>query len=148
MKRLTFAINIKTDAKNLWHQLWDLENYKAWTNIFCEGSYYESSKFEQGEKIHLLTPSGEGMYSILETVKPFQFLAFKHIGFLKDFKEMPLDEATEQWTNAIESYEIIPNEESCLLKVKVDTAEAYLDHMNNVFSKALEILKKQCETLN
>jgi hypothetical protein len=148
MKALTFEIIIKTDAKNLWHQLWDLENTKPWTNIFCAGGYFETNKFEEGEKNHLLTPSGEGMYSILETVNPYSFLAIKHINFLQDFKEIPLDESAQEWTNAIESYEIIPNEESCLLKVKVDTADAYLDRMNNVFSKALEILKKQCETLN
>ncbi len=64
MKTLRFTLTINASPEKVWNALWDLENYKIWTNPFCEGSYYKTDHFSEGSKIHLLTTGGEGMYRV------------------------------------------------------------------------------------
>jgi hypothetical protein len=138
MQNLEFNIHIESTPEKVWKCLWELENYKKWTNVFCEGSYYKVSDFKQGNKIHLLTPSGDGMFSIIDVFKEYKLLVFKHLGELKNFEEQPLP----FWTNAIESYQLIPNENGVKLKVNVDTLDEYVDFMQETFQLALLKLKE------
>jgi uncharacterized protein YndB with AHSA1/START domain len=146
MKTLQFTISINAPAAKVWHALWDLENYKVWTKTFIEGSYYKTDSFTEGSKIHLLTPKGDGMYSILDKVLPNECLAFRHIGSLKNFEELPLDSETEQWTNAMETYTLKGNGNSTQVTVNVDTFESYIDFMNKTFPVALNELKRIAES--
>jgi hypothetical protein len=50
MKTLVFKINIKASPEKVWQSLWQLENYKIWTNPFCEGSYYKTDTLPRAEK--------------------------------------------------------------------------------------------------
>lgn len=145
MKTLIFTINITASPEKVWHALWNEDSFKKWTNPFCQGSYYKTDSFTQGNKIHLLTPDGRGMYSILEKIDAFKFLAFKHIGNIENFEEMPLDEETKAWTNALETYQLTEGENGTVLTVKADTAEKYIDYMNKTFPLALLELKHICE---
>lgn len=145
MQTLEFTLEIKTTPEKLWWGLWDPEKYKEWTAIFCEGSYYKTAHFSQGNTIHLLTPSGDGMYSVLEEVILNERLVFKHIGELKNFEEQPLNEKSLLWTNALEIYEIQPTDKGVCLTVKVDTFEDYVVFMNKTFPLALEKLKNSVE---
>lgn len=138
MQNLEFKIQIESSPEKVWKCLWELENYKKWTNVFCEGSYYKVNDFKQGNKIHLLTPSGEGMYSIIDVFEEYKLLVFKHLGELKNYEEQPLP----FWTNAIESYQLIPNENGVQLKVNVDTLDEYVDFMQETFQLALLKLKE------
>lgn len=146
MQKLLFKITLKASPEKVWNSLWEIENYKKWTGIFCQGSYYVTESFTQGNKIHLLAPNGGGMYSILDQVIENKLLVFRHIGELKDFKEQPIDTQTQIWTNALESYQLTPFENSTELQITVDTIEDYVDLMNNTFPKALEVLKTIAES--
>lgn len=145
MKTLEFTIQINATAEKLWNCLWELENYTKWTSTFCKGSYYKTDSFSQGTKIHLLSPDGGGMYSILDKIIEHKILIFRHIGELKNFEEQPIDEKTQVWTNALESYELKSNENGTELIVKMDTIEEYIDYMNKTFPLALQELKKIAE---
>ena len=145
MERLHFKIQINAKPEKVWHCLWDIENYKIWTNPFCKGSYYKTDNFAEGSKIHLLTPSGEGMYSVLETVKENAFLAFKHLGDIKNFEEMPITGISETWTGAMETYTLNEIENGTELTVNVDTLESYVDFMKKTFPLALNELKRISE---
>lgn len=147
MKTLEFSVHIQSTAERLWNCLWAPENYQEWTSVFTEGSHYRTDTFVEGNKIHLLTPSGEGMYSILDKIIINKFLAFRHLGELKNFEEQPIDEAVQGWTNAIESYEIVEKEGGLELLVKVDTVEEYIHHMNATFPPALQKLKQMAEAV-
>jgi hypothetical protein len=138
MQNLELNIQIDSTPEKVWKCLWELENYKIWTNVFCEGSYYKVNDFKQGNKIHLLTPSGEGMYSIIDALEENKLLIFKHLGKLFNFEELPLP----FWTNALESYQLIPNENGVQLKVNVDTLDEYVDFMQETFQLALLKLKE------
>jgi len=145
MQTLEFKLQIETTPENLWKCLWEPENYKKWTNIFCQGSYYKTDSFSQGSKIHLLTPNGEGMYSIIDKMTENKILIFRHIGELKNFEEQPVEKNNQTWTNAYESYEITSTGNGVELTVKVDTINEYIDFMEKTFPLALQELKKLSE---
>lgn len=145
METLYFTIQINATPEKVWNCLWEIENYKIWTNPFCNGSYYKTDNFAEGSKIHLLTPSGEGMYSVLETVKENTFLAFKHLGEIKNFEEMPIEGESGTWTGAMETYTLNEIENGTELTVNVDTLESYVDFMGKTFPLALNELKRISE---
>ena len=145
MTTLQFSISINANPETVWSCLWDENNYKIWTSPFCDGSYYTTDNFKEGNKIHLLTPSGEGMYSILDKIEENKFLAFRHLGWVKDFVEQPIDEATKLWSNSMETYQLIERLNCTDLIVKVDTIDEYIEHMNGKFPLALNELKRLAE---
>ncbi len=145
MQNLRFKISINAPAEKVWKCLWELENYTKWNSVFGSGNYYKTDSFLQGNKIHLLTPGGDGMYSILEKIVENELLVFKHLGELQNFEEQPIDENTQEWTNALESYELKSLGKETELTVQVETVEQYVDHMNKTFPMALQDLKKLAE---
>lgn len=144
IKKLVFEIDINATKEKVWAALWEKESYTAWTKPFCEGSYYEG-ELALGNRVHLLSPSGEGMYSDIAFFKENELMVFKHIGMLKEKKELPLDAETEKWTGSFESYMLKETNGTTELKVEVDTIGSYVDWMNNVFPLALSVLKKIAE---
>ncbi len=145
MTSLIFTIQIKATPEKVWHSLWDSENYKIWTTPFCQGSYYKTDHFTEGNKIHFLTPDGQGMYSVIEKIDPYEYLAFRHIGNIKNFEELPIDNETEKWTNALETYRLVQVDSGITLTVIVDTVDNFFDFMNKVFPLALNELKNISE---
>jgi hypothetical protein len=145
METLAFKININASPDAVWQSLWQLENYKIWTNPFCTGSYYKTDSFTEGNKIHLLTPSGEGMYSIIDRIEENRFLAFKHLGDIKNFEEIPMTTETESWSGAMETYTLNKTNSGTELIVNVDALEKYIDFMNKTFPLALNELKRISE---
>ncbi len=145
MQTLQFKININAHTERVWLCLWDEDNYRKWTAPFSEGSHYKTDSFTEGNKIHLLTPSGDGMYSILEKIVDNKFLAFRHLGAIKDFEEQPIDEFTKGWTNAMETYQLNTSDNGTEVVVSVDTIDEYIEHMNKLFPIALNELKRIAE---
>lgn len=144
MKKLEFTISIKAPKEKVWYSLWDDENYENWTTAFCEGSYAISS-WEEGSKIHFLSPSGGGMYSKISENKPFESMVFAHIGNIDNLKELPLDDETKQWTGCEERYTLTEKNEVTTLMVSVDALEQYIDFFKGTFPKALENIKAIAE---
>lgn len=144
MERLEFKTDIKAPASTIWKMLWDDKTYREWTGVFCEGTYAVSN-WNEGDSIHFLTPSGEGMDSIIDRKIENQYMAFKHMGELKNFEPQPINEATEEWSGSMEIYELIPNGNTITLKVYVDILEKYKDYFLDAFLKGLERVKKLSE---
>lgn len=144
MIKLEFTISIKAPKEKVWYSLWDDENYENWTTAFCEGSYAISS-WEEGSKIHFLSPSGGGMYSKISENKPFESMVFAHIGNIDNLKELPLDDETKQWTGCEERYTLTEKNEVTTLMVSVDALEQYIDFFKGTFPKALENIKAIAE---
>ena len=144
METLEFKIRIKAPAEKVWSVLWNDETYTQWTSAFCEGSYAVSD-WNEGDKIHFMSPGGEGMNSIIETKIPNEYMAFKHIGEIKDFKELPIDEETQKWSGAMETYRLTPDDEFTDLVSQVDVVEKYIDYFKEAFPKGLEKVKDLAE---
>jgi hypothetical protein len=144
METLEFKIRIKASAKKVWSVLWDDETYRKWTSSFCESSYAVSD-WNEGDKIHFMSPNGAGMNSVIEKKIPNEYMAFKHIGEIKDFKELPPDAETEKWSGAMETYRLTADDEFIDLVVQVDVVEKYIDYFKEAFPKGLETIKELSE---
>lgn len=144
IETLEFKIRIKASVEKVWSVLWNDETYKKWTGAFCEGSYAVSD-WNEGDKIHFMSPNGEGMNSIIEKKIPNEYMAFKHIGEIKDFKELPIDDETKKWSGAMETYRLTPDDEFTDLVAQVDVVEKYIDYFKEAFPKGLETVKELSE---
>ncbi|MDR7371871.1 SRPBCC domain-containing protein [Flavobacterium aquidurense] len=144
METLEFKIRIKASAEKIWSVLWDDESYRKWTSSFCEGSYAVSD-WNQGDKIYFMGPNGGGMNSIIETKIPNEYMAFKHLGEMKDFKELPIDDETSKWSGSMETYRLTPDDEFTDLVVQVDVVEKFIDYFKESFPKGLETVKELSE---
>lgn len=144
MKRLEFKININAPAEKVWYSLWDDENYRNWTSAFCEGSYLITD-YKEGSKAHFLSPSGEGMFSLVSTNKPFETMSFNHIGLLKNFEEQPIDDDTKLWSGCEEKYELDEKNGKTTVKASVDVIEQHADYFNQSFPNGLKKLKEIAE---
>lgn len=144
MKKLEFTIDINAPAEKVWYSLWDEENYKNWTNAFCEGSYVVTD-YKEGSKAHFLSPSGEGMFSSVSINKPFEIMSFNHIGILKNFEEQPIDDETKLWSGCEERYELVENNGKTTVKASVDVIDQHVDYFDESFPNGLKKLKEIAE---
>lgn len=144
IQKLVFTLEINAAADKVWQLMWDKTTYPQWVKPFCDGTYF-TGEIEVGSRIHFLEPSGGGMFSDVFYAVPGRIVIFKHIGILKDFKEMPIDAETEKWTGCFEIYKL--NESNGLTNVtaEVDCVPEYVSHMNTTFPAALQELKKLSE---
>ncbi|WP_278022750.1 hypothetical protein [Flavobacterium ginsengisoli] len=72
-------------------------------------------------------------------------MAFKHLGELKDYKEVPPNAETEQWTGAMETYRLDQKGDLVDLHVEVDVIEKHIDYFKEAFPKGLETIKELSE---
>jgi len=144
MITLEFNTKINASPEKIWEVLWTDASYRQWTSVFCEGSQ-AISNWNEGDSIHFVSPSGDGMNSVIDKKIDHEFMAFKHLGELKNFKPMEIDQATQEWTGSMETYELTPNGSSTNLKVRVDITEKYKEYFDTTFPKALEKVKELAE---
>ncbi|HLA56493.1 MAG TPA: hypothetical protein VK623_10355 [Flavobacterium sp.] len=144
MKRIHFSTQINATKEKIWAVLWNDETYRTWTSVFCEGSYAES-KWNEGDKILFLTPSGNGMFSIIAKKIPNEYMSFEHFGNVIDGKEQPIDEETEKWTGAQENYTLKEKDGHAELSVDMDITEEHEGYFLKAFPKGLQKIKELSE---
>lgn len=145
MTHLQPSIHIQATPEKVWDILWNDSTYRIWCAPFCEGTYYKADRLEEGAKIHFLTPSGEGMYSIIDKLIPNRLMSFRHQGSIIDYKEQDFTSETEAWNNMLETYELSPENNGTTLKIIFSTTDEYKDFMVNAFAKALQEVKRMAE---
>lgn len=144
IKKLVFNQEINASAENVWNKMWNKESYTDWTMPFCAGTYF-TGEIEIGSRIHFIAPSFDGMYSDVFYLIPNKLIIFKHLGNLKDLKELSIDAETERWTGSFETCKL--NEENGITTVtaEIDCVPEYIEYMNDKFPLALQELKKISE---
>lgn len=141
--RIKFSVEIEAPAAKVWGALWDKESYKEWTTVFTEGSYYVG-ELKEGARIHFLNPNGAGMFSEIEKLTLNELLVFKHLGEIREFRELPPDEKTLEWAGGHEIYKLKSVGENTILEVELDTNEEFKGFLQDTFPKALELVKNFC----
>ena len=144
MTTLTFKIEIKAPKEKVWEILWGDKTYQEWTSVFCEGTYAESN-WQEGGSIHFLSPDGSGMNSVIVKRVENEYMAFKHLSEIKNFKVMPVDKTAQGWADAKETYRLIPAENGTILEGNMDVLEKYIDYFKDTFPKAFEKVKELSE---
>ena len=142
MKKVEYQITINATAQKVWQTMWFHQTYKKWTNIFCAGSYYKGELIE-GNKIQFLTPNGSGMYSCIDSLKPNEYIALKHLGEVKNFEEQPSENFA--WSGALETYTLIEENGTTTIKAINDAAPEFEEWFANTFPKALQAIKVLAE---
>lgn len=140
MKRVEFSTEINAPAEKVWKALWEDANYRNWTSAFCEGSYM-TTNWEEGGKVHFLSPSGAGMYSVISKNEENSKMYFTHIGEIVNFEEQSIDEKTAGWSGACENYSLFENNGVTRLVVEIDLTDESLDYFEKAFPKGLELVK-------
>ncbi|MES2629885.1 MAG: SRPBCC domain-containing protein [Bacteroidota bacterium] len=145
MKTLHFSTEIEATPEKVWKNLWDKSTYTEWTQPFCEGSYYEAKEWKEGGRVHFLAPNGSGMYSDIEKLDENKYASFKHLGELKDGKELPLDEKSKLWSGSHENYKLVTHGSLTEVQIELQVPEAESHYMEEAWPKALELLKRISE---
>lgn len=144
IKKIVFEQEIKSSAETVWNKMWDKKSYTDWTTPFCAGTYY-TGEIELGSRIHFIAPSFDGMYSDVFYLIPNKLIIFKHIGNLKDLKELPIDAEAERWTGSFETYKLNEVDGVTTVTAEIDCVPEYINYMEEKFPLALQELKKISE---
>jgi uncharacterized protein YndB with AHSA1/START domain len=139
MQKLQFTVDINAPKEKVWEKLWSDSGYRAWTSAFCEGSYAESD-WKEGSKIVFLSPDGSGMFGIIKKKVDNEEMIFKHHGEVKNGVEERKD-----WGGAEEAYHLTETNGKTQVKVEVDITEEHKGYFDDIFPKALAILKRISE---
>ena len=144
IKKIIFEQEIKAAAETVWNKMWDKKTYTDWTTPFCAGTYF-TGEIELGSRIHFIAPSFDGMYSDVFYLIPNKLIIFKHIGNLKDLKELPIDAEAERWTGSFETYKLNEVDGVTTVTAEIDCVPEYINYMEEKFPLALQELKKISE---
>ena len=140
LKTLSFSIHIDADRQKIWRVLWNPETYDKWTRVFMEGSHYKGV-LKEGTTIQFLNQDGDGMSSLVETVKENEQLVFAHQKELKNGME-----TDSVWQDAKEIYYLkTKNGSGTELQVVMEITPDMEDYFNNAFPKALTLVKQLTE---
>lgn len=140
MKKLQFTIEINASKEEVWNALWNDQNYRNWTSVFHEGSYYESD-LQEGSEILFLGPEKSGMYAKIEKLVPNEKMYFLHLGEYKDGEKQ---EGTFG-EDAIEQYDLVEKDVKTELTVTMNVPEDYIPYFAETFPKALGKVKELAE---
>ena len=151
MEKLQFKVNINATAAKVYELMLGINHkstYEEWTALFNPTSTYEGS-WKKGSKILFLgvDENGQqgGMVSKIVENIPNQFVSIQHYGLLNAGQEITEGPDVEKWANGLENYTFEENNGTTTVIVDLDTAEDFLDYMNQSFPKALDKLKELCE---
>ncbi len=144
MKTLKFTTQINAPKEKVWNVLWGKESYKAWTKAFAEGSDVKTD-WNEGNSVWFTDGSDCGMYSIIDKKIPNKQMTFKHLGILKDGKELPPDDKANSWSGGIEDYQLSEQNGITTVNVALDSTDEHKDYFEESFPKALNIVKKLSE---
>jgi uncharacterized protein YndB with AHSA1/START domain len=147
MQKLHFSIVIKAPKEKVWDTMLNDGTYRQWTVPFGPGSHYVGD-WSEGSKILFLAPGekGEGgmVSRIAESKKPDR-LSIEHLGVVQDGKEDISSDAVKGWAGAHENYTFIDKDGGTELLIDTDTDEELKAMFEDMWPKALQILKELAE---
>lgn len=144
VRRIRFQTKIKAPVSVVWEMMLGAESYPQWTAPFSEGSYYDGA-WDQGSRIKFLGPSGEGMVAEIAENRPNEFISIRHLGYVANGTEDTDSDSVRAWAPAYENYTFSSVPEGTKLVVDQDVTEDFEQYMQDMWPKALELLKQLCE---
>ncbi|MGL4597253.1 MAG: SRPBCC domain-containing protein [Bacteroidia bacterium] len=144
MKQFSFTIDIQASREKIWSVLWSDASYRIWTTNFHTGSYAVSD-WNEGSKIHFLTPDGEGMFAVIEKKIINEHIAFRYLGVIKNFAEDTSDAEGIDWSEGFEKYTLTEIPTGIRLTADMNGSDHHVDFFNATFPKALNSVKELCE---
>ena len=144
METVNFSTRINAPKAKVWSTLWDDSTYRKWTSVFSPTSYAESD-WNEGSKVLFLDGNGSGMVSKIETKRPNEHMAFKHLGEVKNGVEDIESDRVKAWAGAMEKYTLKEVDGANELIVELDMNDEHKEMFMGIFPKALEQVKTLSE---
>ena len=144
MDKLTWSVEIDAPKEKVWKTMLEPDTYRLWAAEFTAGSYYEGT-WETGSKIKFLGPSKEGMVAEIAENRPYEYVSIKHVGFVQNDVEDRDSDEVKAWAPAYENYIFSENSGKTLVKVDLDSIDAWKDYFNEAWPRALAKLKEICQ---
>ena len=91
-QRIQFSTDIAAPVATVFRLMLDADGYRHWTQPFAEGSHYVG-RWQAGEKIRFVSPSGDGMVSEIAELRPDKFVSIRHLGYVSQGVEDTQSEA-------------------------------------------------------
>lgn len=143
-KKLQFSTEIAAPREQVFATMLDPVAYRDWTSPFAEGSYYEG-RWQQGQKIRFMSPSGDGMVSEIAEHRPNEFTSIRHLGYISGGVEDTHSEAIRAWAPAYENYTFVDMPGGTRVVVDQDATEEFEQYIAHAWPLALQRLKVLCE---
>lgn len=145
MKKLEFSVNISASPEKIWTALWQLDNYRYWTEVFFPGSDVKTDNWKEGSEVFFVGPDGTGMYSEVARHIPNQAMTFRHLGELRKWEKVSPAPETEAWFGALESYTLTADGEQAHLAASIEVLAEHEEEFIRAFPEALKRVKELSE---
>ena len=143
-----FETKIDARVEDVYKTIIDKKNYSKWTAVFNPTSHWEGS-WEKGSKILFVGTDSDGteggMVSRIRENIPGRFISIEHIGVVQDGKEIMSGYKVDLWAGALENYTFTEENGKTVLKIDVDVAHEWKPYFEEMWPKALNIIKSICE---
>jgi uncharacterized protein YndB with AHSA1/START domain len=151
MLKIHHSIHIDAPREVVWHKMLDDVSYREWTKPFNVCSRYEGS-WEEGSEIRFIgcDESGKemgGMYSRIKENRLYEYISIEHLGIITASSEIDTtSDEVKKWTPAFENYTFVEKDGGTEVQIELDIAEEHKDMFEDMWHKALVILKSLAES--
>jgi hypothetical protein len=149
MHKSHFTIHINASPDKVWDTMLGEATYSEWTKVFDPSSRYVGT-WDEGHEIRFIGGSsgdtGEsGMYSRIKENRLHEFLSIEHLGMIENGVIDTTSEKVKAWLPAFENYTFKAVEGGTELTIDIDTTDEYKSMFEEMWPKALEVLKELSE---
>ncbi len=150
MEKIHYSIAINAPREKVWQIMFADETYRQWTKPFNEGSYYIGN-WEQGSEIRFVgcdengNPQAGGMYSRIEENRLHEFMSIKHLGIITNGVVDTTSDEVKKWAPAFENYTFTDVDGATQLDVDIEINQEYKESFDQMWPKALAVLKELAE---
>ena len=143
-RRIQFSIDIAAPVATVFRWMLDDAGYRDWTTPFAEGSHFVG-RWQSGEQIRFMSPSGDGMLSEIAELRPDAFVSIRHLGTIQQGVVDTQSAAVRAWTPAYENYHFHATPAGTRLVVEQDATPEFEAYLREAWPKALQRLNALCE---
>lgn len=149
MQKIEYSIFINAPREKVWDTMLSDDTYRVWTMPFHPGSYFKGD-WSEGSKILFIGPDEEsddemGMVSRIAKNRLHEFVSIEHRGIYKNGVEDTESEEAKKWTPAFENYAFVEKDGGTEVQVELDIIDEYKEMFEEMWPKALQILKELAE---
>lgn len=149
MSNLQFTTTIQAHKEKVWNTMLEDATYRIWTEAFSPGSHFIGD-WSQGSKMLFLGPdptTGKlgGMVSRIQENRQHDYISIVHLGMVIDGLEDTTSDAVKAWAGSHENYTLTENGGITKLVIDIDVADDMKDYFEDMWPKALIVLKELAE---
>lgn len=142
MEQMRFSIEIKAPKEKVWNTLWEDKTFRDWSNFIDEGTYMKGVMKEGSEVQFISSVGGYGVTSLIEILRPNEFVLFRHS---EDTKESGEQIREKEWSGGTESYSLNEKHGVTSLAITIDVPDELEEIFNVRVPQALERVKTLAE---